>query len=133
MTHQSGSPSRYGSRHYPNVYRTPQRSPRKNEEDLWNPQTPKVQTDPPGILPHGPTTITCGPIHLTVGPMDLVHPVYVSTLNTYPLLIGKDLLNRFEPLIDFKHLKMRTQVHEPLPLLVIRLQQVAVSSHRLRP
>ncbi|KAF5893563.1 NYNRIN-like protein, partial [Clarias magur] len=33
------------------------------------------------------------PIHLTVGPMDLVHPVYISPLNTYPLLIGKDLLN----------------------------------------
>ncbi len=55
------------------------------------------------------------PIHLTVGPMDFVHPVYVSTLNIYPLLIGKDLLNRLEPLIDFKHLKMWTQVCEPLP------------------
>ncbi len=39
----------------------------------------------------------------------------MSTLNTYPLLIGKDLLNRFEPLIDFKHLKIWTQVREPLP------------------
>ncbi len=37
------------------------------------------------------------------------------TFQTYPLLIGKDLLNRFEPLIDFKHIKMWTQVHEPLP------------------
>ncbi len=55
------------------------------------------------------------PIHLTVGSMDLVHPVYVSPLKTYPLLIGKDLLNRFEPLIDFKHLKMWTQVLKPLP------------------
>ncbi len=55
------------------------------------------------------------PIQLTVGSMDLVHPVYVSPLKTYPLLIGKDLLNRFEPLIDFKHLKMWTQVREPLP------------------
>ncbi len=55
------------------------------------------------------------PIHLTVGSMDLVHPVYVSPLKTYPLLIGKDLLNRFEPLIDFKHLKMWTQAREPLP------------------
>ncbi len=35
--------------------------------------------------------------------------------NTYPLLIGKDLLNRFEPLIDFKHLKIWTQVREPIP------------------
>ncbi len=55
------------------------------------------------------------PIHLTVGPMDLVHPVYISTLNTYPLFIGKDLLNCFEPLINFKHLKIWTQVREPLP------------------
>ncbi|XP_042593646.1 LOW QUALITY PROTEIN: uncharacterized protein LOC109092092 [Cyprinus carpio] len=55
------------------------------------------------------------PIHLTVGPMDLVHTVYISPLNTYPLLIGKDLLNHFEPLIDFKHLKIWTQVREPLP------------------
>ncbi len=55
------------------------------------------------------------PINLTVGLMDLVHPVYVSPLNMYPLLIGKDLLNRFEPLIDFKHLMIWTQVREPLP------------------
>ncbi len=55
------------------------------------------------------------PIHLTVGSMDLVHPIYVSPLNMYPLLIGKDLLNRFQHLIDFKHLKMWTQVREPLP------------------
>ncbi len=33
----------------------------------------------------------------------------------YPLLIGKDLLNRFEPLLDFKHQKIWTQVREPLP------------------
>ncbi len=55
------------------------------------------------------------PINLTLFVMDLVHPVYVSTLNMYPFLIGKDLLNRFEPLIDFKHLKIWTQVREPLP------------------
>ncbi|KAF5890129.1 olfactory receptor 51B2-like protein [Clarias magur] len=47
--------------------------------------------------------------------MDLVHPVYISPLNTYPVLIGKDLLNRLVPLIDFKQLKIWTQVHEPLP------------------
>ncbi len=39
----------------------------------------------------------------------------MSILNTYPLFIGKDLLNRFKPLIDFKHLKIWTQVDEPLP------------------
>ncbi|KAF4100048.1 hypothetical protein G5714_018244 [Onychostoma macrolepis] len=55
------------------------------------------------------------PIHLIVGSMDLIHTIYVSPLKTYPFLIGKDLLNRFEPLIDFKHVKMWTQIREPLP------------------
>ena len=55
------------------------------------------------------------PVHLTVRPMSLIHPVYISPLDTYPLLTGKDLLNRFEPLIDFKQLKIWAQVREPLP------------------
>lgn len=49
--------------------------------------------------------------------MTLVHPVYVSSLNSIPLLIGKDLLNRFEPLIDFKRLKLWAQVRQPLPFI----------------
>ncbi|XP_028847214.1 uncharacterized protein LOC114796870 [Denticeps clupeoides] len=49
------------------------------------------------------------PIHLTIGPMTLVHPVYISTFDTYPLLIGKDLLDRFEPLLDFKQLQIWAQ------------------------
>ncbi|RXN04870.1 hypothetical protein ROHU_012876 [Labeo rohita] len=55
------------------------------------------------------------PIHLTIGPMSLVHPVYIAPVDTYPLLIGKDLLDRFEPLLDFKQLKIWAQVREPLP------------------
>ncbi|KAL1258487.1 hypothetical protein QQF64_009064 [Cirrhinus molitorella] len=55
------------------------------------------------------------PIHLTIGPMGLVHPVYISPMDLYPLLIGKDLLDRFEPLMDFKRLKIWAQVREPLP------------------
>ncbi|KAL0198611.1 hypothetical protein M9458_007151, partial [Cirrhinus mrigala] len=49
------------------------------------------------------------PIHLTIGPMSLVHPVYIAPIDTYPLLIGKDLLDRFEPLLDFKQLKIWAQ------------------------
>ncbi|KAF5901444.1 NYNRIN-like protein, partial [Clarias magur] len=30
------------------------------------------------------------PIHMTVGPMDLVHSVYISHLNTYPVLTGHE-------------------------------------------
>lgn len=37
--------------------------------------------------------------------MNLVHPVYMSPFDSIPLLIGKDLLNRFGPLIVFKRLK----------------------------
>lgn len=55
-------------------------------------------------------------IHLTIGPTSLTHPVYISQMNTYSLLIGKDLLDRFEPLLDFKQLKVWAQVQEPLPL-----------------
>ncbi|RXN37317.1 hypothetical protein ROHU_002166 [Labeo rohita] len=52
---------------------------------------------------------------MTIGPMSLVHPVYIAPVDTYPLLIGKDLLDRFEPLLDFKQLKIWAQVREPLP------------------
>ncbi|XDV11234.1 hypothetical protein PO909_000227 [Leuciscus waleckii] len=48
--------------------------------------------------------------------MSVVHPVYISPVNTYQFLIGKDLLDRFEPLLDFKHLQIWAQVREPLPL-----------------
>lgn len=41
------------------------------------------------------------PIHLSIDPMEVVHPIHISPINTIPLLVGMDLLNRFEPLIDF--------------------------------
>uniref|UniRef100_A0AAV2MP73 ribonuclease H n=1 Tax=Knipowitschia caucasica TaxID=637954 RepID=A0AAV2MP73_KNICA len=55
-------------------------------------------------------------IQLTVGPMTLVHPVYISPFNSIPLLLGQDLLNHFEPLIDFQRLKIWAQVRKPLPI-----------------
>ncbi len=65
--------------------------------------------------------------------MDLVHPVYVLTLNTYPLLIGKDLLNRFETFDRLQTPKDVDTSPQTSPLPVIRLQRVAVLSHRHRP
>ena len=56
------------------------------------------------------------PIHLTIGPTEVVHPIYVSPLDSIPLLIGKDLLNRFEPLIDFRTLQIWAQVRNPRPV-----------------
>lgn len=55
-------------------------------------------------------------LDLTIGPMHLVHPVYISPLESVPFLIGKDLLNRFDPLIDFKRLRIWSQVPKPLPV-----------------
>ncbi len=71
-----------------------------------------MQTKSPSIHPHGPTTKTCGPNSSN----SRTHGPCPSSIrfNTYPH-IGKDLLNRFEPLIDFKHLNIWTQDPEPLP------------------
>ncbi|XDV42696.1 hypothetical protein PO909_011314 [Leuciscus waleckii] len=42
--------------------------------------------------------------------------MYISQMDTYPLIIGKDLLDHFEPLLDLKHLNVWAQVQKPLPL-----------------
>ena len=69
-------------------------------------------------------------VQLTIGPLTMVHPVYVSPLDSIPLLVGKDLLNRLEPLIDFKHLTIWAQVQQPLPItsLTIPVAQCYVMS-----
>jgi len=55
-------------------------------------------------------------LKLTFGEMSLIHPIHVSPLETEKLLIGHDLLNRLEPLIDFKRNQMWTHVKKPYPL-----------------
>ena len=54
--------------------------------------------------------------HIQIGDMSLVHPFYVSPLNNVPLLLGVDLWQRFDPLIDLKNLKIHATVREPKPL-----------------
>ncbi|KAL6487878.1 hypothetical protein MHYP_G00045040 [Metynnis hypsauchen] len=79
----------------------------------------QLQSCPLKIQPYSPASLTLSSmalVHLAIGPMSLIHPVHVSTLETIPFLIGKDLLNRFEPLIDFKRLRIWAQVREPLPI-----------------
>lgn len=49
--------------------------------------------------------------------MTFVHPGYVSSLYSILLLIGTDLLNRFEPLMDLKRLKLWAQVRQHLPFI----------------
>ncbi|KAL7384009.1 hypothetical protein ABVT39_022583 [Epinephelus coioides] len=68
-------------------------------------QTCSLKVQPYGL--HSTTLKVMTLVQLTIGPMTLVHPVYVSSLDTIPLLVGKDLLNRFKPLIDFKRLNIR--------------------------
>ena len=58
----------------------------------------------------------CVQLLITIGPLRLTHPVYVSPCVSVPMLMGKDLLSRFKPLIDFKHLTLWAQVRRPLPI-----------------
>lgn len=53
-------------------------------------------------------------LKITIGPMMVVHPVHVSNINTIPLLLREDLLCRFVPLMDYKHMKLWAQVRRPL-------------------
>ncbi|XP_052413554.1 uncharacterized protein LOC127958674 [Carassius gibelio] len=60
-------------------------------------------------------------IHLTIVPMSLIHPMYVPPMNTHALLIDKDLLEHFDPFLNFKQLKDFAQVREPFSLQPHRL------------
>ncbi|MEQ2286288.1 hypothetical protein AMECASPLE_000932 [Ameca splendens] len=48
--------------------------------------------------------------------MTLVHPIYICTLDTEPLLVGQDLLGRLAPLIDCHQdqLWVQAEVQNPL-------------------
>ncbi|KAL7399539.1 hypothetical protein ABVT39_026153 [Epinephelus coioides] len=64
----------------------------------------KLQTCFFEVQPYGPHSTTLkvmALVQLTIGPMTLFHPVYVSSLDAMPLLVGKNHLKWFEPLIDF--------------------------------
>ena len=67
-------------------------------------------------------------IRLTIGPMTVVHPFFVSPLDSVPLLIGKDLLNRFNPIIDFETPAIWTQVQKPLSYTASHCQNKAAFS-----
>ncbi|XP_049324760.1 uncharacterized protein LOC125784857 [Astyanax mexicanus] len=70
------------------------------------------------LQPYSHTGITlhsAALVHVAIGPMSLTHPIHISPLENVPLLFGKDLLDRFKPLIDFQHRRIWAQVCEPLP------------------
>lgn len=46
----------------------------------------------------------------------LVHPLYICNLDTEPMLIGQDLLDRVAPLIDCHQGRIWAQVKVPRPL-----------------
>ncbi len=95
------------------LFNTLQTLARRSNRDL------KLQTCSLEIQPYFPNSTILkhrALVQVTIGSMTLVHPVYVSPLNAIPFLIGKDLLNWFEPLIDFKRLKIWAQVRQPLPI-----------------
>ncbi|KAL7372877.1 hypothetical protein ABVT39_023285 [Epinephelus coioides] len=55
-------------------------------------------------------------VDLTFQEMTLVHPLHICTLDTEPLLIGQDLLDRLAPLIDCHRGHIWAQVDTPKPL-----------------
>lgn len=55
-------------------------------------------------------------IDITLQEMTLVHPVYICALETEPMLIGQDLLDRLAPLIDYQQGQIWAQVGIPKPL-----------------
>lgn len=55
-------------------------------------------------------------LDLTFQQMTLCHPVYVSPVETEPLLLGQDLLDRLEPLIDCQRGQLWAQLTVPKPL-----------------
>uniref|UniRef100_A0A1A8CCG2 Gypsy retrotransposon integrase-like protein 1 n=1 Tax=Nothobranchius kadleci TaxID=1051664 RepID=A0A1A8CCG2_NOTKA len=54
-------------------------------------------------------------LDITFQDMTLVHPFYVCQLDTEPLLIGQDLLERLAPLIDCQKGQLWAQVDTPKP------------------
>lgn len=55
-------------------------------------------------------------VDLTFQEMMLVHPLHICTIDTEPLLIGQDLLDRLAPLIDCHRGHIWAQVDTPKPL-----------------
>ncbi|KAL7394959.1 hypothetical protein ABVT39_007745 [Epinephelus coioides] len=55
-------------------------------------------------------------VDITFKEMTLVHPIYVCVLDTDPLLIGQDLLDRLAPLIDCHRGHIWAQVDTPKPV-----------------
>ncbi|KAL7371612.1 hypothetical protein ABVT39_002033 [Epinephelus coioides] len=55
-------------------------------------------------------------VDLTFQEMTLVHPLHICTIDTEPLLIGQDLLDRLAPLIDCHRGHIWAQVDTPKPL-----------------
>ena len=55
--------------------------------------------------------------HIQVGPMAMVHPIYVSELDQVPLLVGRDLLLRLQPIIDLSEggFTVSTTLRRPEP------------------
>lgn len=70
----------------------------------------KFQSCSPEIKPYseGESTLSLlALIQVTIGSMTLVHPVYISGIDSTPLLIEKDFLDRLLPLLCFQSLGHR--------------------------
>lgn len=55
-------------------------------------------------------------VDITFREMSVMHPIYICILDTEPVLIGQDLLDRLSPLIDCHRGHIWAQVSAPTPL-----------------
>ena len=83
------------------------------------------------ILPYSATARTpmdqVAPCNVQIGPMSMVHPIYLSEVERIPLLLGRDLLLRLQPLIDLSsndHFTISSELREPRPFFSEGLQDL---------
>ena len=75
--------------------------------------------------------------HIQIGPLSIEHPVYLSDVDQPPLLIGADLLQRLQAVIDFEDCVISSRLTVPKPLdpahLSVGSCNVLVNSNQTAP
>ncbi|KAJ8369342.1 hypothetical protein SKAU_G00093700 [Synaphobranchus kaupii] len=67
-------------------------------------------------------------LEFTFQEMKIVHPAYISGVNTEKLLIGQDLLDRLAPLIDCHRWQLWAQVTTPKPINLDTINHIQCDS-----
>ena len=107
------------------LFRSLQETVRRNNRQI------KLCHHPITILPYSSTARTpmnqVAICHIQIGPMAFEHPIYLSEVERIPLLLGRDLLLRLQPLIDLRnddHFTISSELREPRPFHLDGLQHI---------